>query len=54
MLAFDGRVLVSLSPVAGEVATYDVAPDLVTLMPNDTEPVAPAPGGGLLLPCPGL
>jgi cysteine-rich repeat protein len=54
LLAFDGHVLVSLSPVAGEVATYDVAPDLVTLTPNDTEPVAPGPGGGLLLPCPGL
>jgi hypothetical protein len=54
LLAFGGRVLVSLSPVAAEVATYDVAPDLVTLTPNDTEPVAPGPGGGLLLPCPGL
>ena len=53
LLAFGGRVLVSLSPVAAEVATYDVAPDLVTLTPNDTEP-APGPGGGLLLPCPGL
>lgn len=41
---------VQLAPVA----TYDVAPDLVTLTPNDTEPVAPGSGGGVLLPCPDL
>src|SRR5262249_2221920 len=36
LMAFGGRVLVSLSPGAAEVATYDVASDLVTLTPNDT------------------
>jgi hypothetical protein len=54
LLAFGGRLLVSVSQAAGNAATYDVAPDLVTLTPNDTEPVAPGSGAGVLLPCPDL
>ena len=54
LTAFDGRLLVSLGPGAGEVATYDVAPDLVTLTPNDTVGVGASPRSGALVPCPDL
>jgi hypothetical protein len=54
LMAFDGRVLVSLGPGAGGVATYDVAPDLITLTPNDTVSVGAGPRSGVLLPGPDL
>jgi cysteine-rich repeat protein len=53
LLAFGGRVLVSLGPAAGEVVTYAIAPDLVTLTPKDAVPLGAAPHAGVLLPCPG-
>jgi cysteine-rich repeat protein len=54
LMAFGGRLLVSLGPGAGGVATYDVAPDLITLTPNDTVSVSASPNSGVLLPCPNL
>jgi hypothetical protein len=45
---------VSISPSAGEVATYDIASDLVTITPNDTRAVGAGPAAGVLLPCPDL
>jgi hypothetical protein len=38
----------------GTVATYDVASDLVTVTPNDVEPIGAKPLDGVLLPCPDL
>ena len=52
LVAFGGRVLVSLGRGSSEVATYDVASDLVTLTPNDTVYVGTGPASGVLIPCP--
>lgn len=54
LTAFGGRLLVSLGPGVSQVATYDVAPNLVTVTPNDTVSVTGGPNSGVLLPCPNL
>jgi hypothetical protein len=53
LLAFGGRLLVSIAPT-GQIATYDVGPDLVTLTPNDTVSLGAGPDSGVLVPCPDL
>jgi cysteine-rich repeat protein len=52
LTTFDGRRLIGLGD--GTVATYDIASDLVTVTPNDVEPIGASPVDGVLLACPGL
>ena len=54
LTTFDGRRLVALGGDDGTVATYDVTTDLVTVTPNDVEPIGAKPLDGVLLPCPDL
>ena len=52
--AFDGNLLLQvLGDGADALATYTVAPDLVTVTPNTHAPVDPRPTSGVLMPCPG-
>jgi hypothetical protein len=51
--AFDGKLLLQVLGVGDDaLATYTVAPDLVTVTPNTHAPVDPRPTSGVLMPCP--
>jgi hypothetical protein len=53
--AFDGKLLVALLGGSDEaIATYSIAPDLITVTPNVPMVLAPRPTAGVLMPCPGL
>jgi hypothetical protein len=53
--AFDGKLLLQVLGIGDDaLATYTVAPDLVTVTPNTHAPVDPRPTSGVLMPCPAL
>jgi cysteine-rich repeat protein len=53
--AFDGKLLVALLGGTDEaIATYSIAPDLITVTPNAPMVLDPRPTAGVLMPCPDL